>query len=315
MGDSHRARVTHQLLANKETVFAWIHRMRFHLNVGAKSEIEDFLQPGGRLERRQREKEIGHAVTPGDPLILPRAIPPVDSAFFSRLKRKASAHDRTRGQELLGNYVRTKVHVVVTVDATGGKPIQALKFLQLRSSDIFEGACKKRMINSRRKTVRPEKTSESGLVLLELGRNLRSGKRCCQVQVQAAVDAVLPRQGSGAFGPFHEDHRADGRNGPAKYALQGKIGVLAIPPPVVGIDNDPAPEINATLLDICVWLRVIASAEERDLCPMTDCGKVSSGAVATARPGETEPVHATRAVWRARAMPRGSRFREQGRPG
>src|SRR6185369_7747498 len=61
-----------------------------------------------------------------------------------------------------------------------------------------------------------------------------------EVEMQAAIDAMLPRERGGALGVLHEDHRARGGDGAADDAVEDHVRGLRITSPVVRVQDEKA---------------------------------------------------------------------------
>src|SRR5271157_1249216 len=77
---------TQDLAFRQKPVFFGFDRMGFNFDHKLARQGEDPMQATWRLERRQREKEVGDTMSPGQQAVHDFPIEPVTEALFSRLK-------------------------------------------------------------------------------------------------------------------------------------------------------------------------------------------------------------------------------------
>jgi hypothetical protein len=128
--------------------------------------------------------------------------------------------------------------MVMAVNARRLYAIEPTEFIELCRYDVFEGFCQPRIEHHRSKSVPKEITRQLLLMLDEPGRNTRTGKRSCEIQMETGINASLPCNGCRSFGILHEHHRAYRRNRAVQDAVQSSVGVLAVSAPVVGVYDE-----------------------------------------------------------------------------
>src|SRR5215467_3902985 len=77
------------------------------------------------------------------------------------------------------------------------------------------------------------------LVLQEAWRNTRRKGRC-KIKVKSAINAVIACHCGGAFGIFHEHHRAHGGNAAMSGTFCDSLRGIAISSPIIGVYNQSA---------------------------------------------------------------------------
>src|SRR5258705_2587406 len=90
---------------------------------------ENSFQTFRRLKRWQGEKEISQSIAPREYAVHNSAIKAVTPLPLARSERKISSNDRSSSKEVTKKYVRTEMHVVMTINASWIRVIKPIEFV------------------------------------------------------------------------------------------------------------------------------------------------------------------------------------------
>ena len=128
---------------------------------------------------------------------------------------------------------------MMPVQAVGVSLVKTLELVELSCNDVLEGTGEPGVKDDLCKWMPQQVRGDLVLVFREPRGTRRRGKRHGKVKVKARVeDPSLPSNHRRALRIFHEDHRADRRNGSPGNAIERSLRGLVVSSPIIGVYDE-----------------------------------------------------------------------------